>query len=82
MRHTEIYDQLTQVFRDVFLRTDIVLTPELTATDVAGWNSFKYVEIILAVEERFAIRLGSRDVDDLETVGDLARVIATKVGES
>jgi acyl carrier protein len=79
MQRAEIYEKLTAVFQEVFQRADIVVTPDLTADAVAGWNSFKNVEIILGVEECFGIRLGSRDVDGLENVGDLAAVIAAKL---
>jgi acyl carrier protein len=37
-----------------------VPTPELTADDVPGWNSFKQIEILLEVQERFHIQLTLR----------------------
>jgi acyl carrier protein len=75
---TAIYTDLTEVFHQVFRRNDIVLTPALTANDVPGWDSFRQVEIILAVEQRFSITLSSSDVDALEKVGDLVNFIAAK----
>ena len=48
----EIYPALTTIFRDVFLRDDLALTPETSATDVQGWDSFKQIEIIMASEEQ------------------------------
>ena len=80
MTSAEIYDELTRVFHEVFQRRDLILTPELTAKDVPGWTSFRQIEIILGVEEHFAISLGSRDVDNMESVRDLAAVIAAKIG--
>jgi acyl carrier protein len=38
----EIYQQLTEVFRDVFGRDDMELTPELSAKDVAGCDSYNH----------------------------------------
>jgi acyl carrier protein len=73
-----IYDVLTDIFRKVFDRGDMIITPELTAMDVPGWNSFRQIEIIIEIEERYGIRLESEDVDHLENVGDLADVIASK----
>lgn len=72
----DIYDQLSEIFHDVFLRDDIVLTPETTAQDVEGWDSFKMIEIVMAVESRFAIKVKSKELDQLESVGDLIRLIA------
>lgn len=74
----EIYAALTEIFRDVFVRDDLVLRPELTAKDVNGWDSFKQVEIIITIEERFGIKMTTRELDSLRNVGDLARVVAEK----
>jgi acyl carrier protein len=76
----EIYPALTTIFQDVFLRDDLALTPELTAKDVQGWDSFKQIEIIMASEERWKIRFSTRELDALRSVGDLVRTIAGKTG--
>jgi predicted enzyme involved in methoxymalonyl-ACP biosynthesis/acyl carrier protein len=68
---------LTEIFRDLFMR-DIELRPDLTAQDVQGWDSLKQIEIIVALEERYQIKFGTRELDALRTVGDLARVVAGK----
>ncbi len=78
MTEAEIYPTLTTVFHDVFLRDDIVLTPEMTAKDVDGWDSFKQIEIIMAAEKEFQIHLTPREIDNLSCVGDLVSVIAKK----
>jgi acyl carrier protein len=74
----EINSALTEIFRDVFMRDDMVLTPGLTAKDVEGWDSFKQIEIILATEARFGIKMSTRELDSLRNVGDLVRVVASK----
>jgi acyl carrier protein len=78
MTEAEIYAALDEVFRDVFLRDDIALTPELSARDVAGWDSFKQIDIILAIEARYHVKFNTRELDSLHNVGDLVRVIAAK----
>ena len=69
---------LTEIFHDVFMRDDLVLTAELNAKDVAGWDSFKQIEIIMATEERFGIKMSTREIDSLQNVGDLVRVVMGK----
>lgn len=78
MPEPEIYETLTTIFRDVFLRDDLVLTAELSAKDVADWDSFKQIEIIIAVQEQFGINFRTRELDSLNDVGDLVRLIASK----
>lgn len=74
----DVYGALTEIFRDVFMRDDLALTPELTAKDVKGWDSFKQIEIIMAAEERFGMKFTTRELDSLRCVGDLASVIKSK----
>ncbi len=74
----EVYAGLTEIFHDVFMRDDIVLTPDLTAKQVQGWDSFKQIEIIMATEEKWGIKFNTRELDALRCVGDLAKMVATK----
>lgn len=78
MAEDAIYSTLTDIFHDVFLRDDLALTPALSAHDVPDWDSFKQIEIIIAVQEHYRIKFSTRELDSLETVGDLARLIASK----
>ena len=78
MQEADIYAQLTTIFHDVFMRDDIVLRPDLTANQVADWDSFKQVEIIIATEEHFGIKFHTRELDTLANVGDLVRVVLDK----
>jgi acyl carrier protein len=80
MTQDQILQKLTEIFHDVFMRDDIVLTPELTAKDVEDWDSFKQVEIIIATQEAFAVKLSTRDIDGLQRVGDLVRLVSEKLG--
>ncbi len=79
MQSDDIYKSLTEIFQDVFLRDDLVVTPELSAKDVDGWNSFKMIEIIMATEERLNVELSIQEVDGLKCVGDLANVLLSKM---
>ena len=77
---SEIYAGLTEIFADVFMRDDLALTPALTAKQVEGWDSFKQIEIIMSAEERWGIKFTTRELDSLQSVGDLVRVLGTKAG--
>ncbi len=78
MQEPEVYAALTEIFRDVFMRDDMELKPELTAKDVKGWDSFKQIEIIIAVEEKYGVKFHTKELDSLSNVGDLARVVMAK----
>ncbi len=78
MTEPDVYSELTTIFHTVFARGDLVLVPDMKAKDVKGWDSFKQIEIVLAVEARFGIAIAARDIDRMKSVGDLARIILAK----
>jgi acyl carrier protein len=80
-REAEVRAILTDIFRSVFMRSDLELTSGLSAKDVPGWDSFKQIEIIMAIEERLAIRMSTRELDSLQNVGDLMRVVLVRTAQ-
>ena len=74
----EIYAGLREIFAEVFLRDDIELTPSLTSKQVEGWDSFKQIEIVMSAEELWKFKFTTRELDSLNSVGDLVRVIQSK----
>lgn len=77
----EIYAGLNEIFRDYLADDTIDLKPETTADDVEGWDSSSHINILLAVEERFGIRMTSREIERLRSVGSLAELIESKLAQ-
>jgi acyl carrier protein len=78
MSSEAIYEQLTAVMRDVFDDDTIVATPELTADQVDGWDSFAHLRLLMTVERSFGVSFSAAEVDSLKNLGDLAGVIARR----
>lgn len=70
---------LTEVFRAVFDDPSITLTPQTTADDVEGWDSLSHINLILAVEQRFAVHFSRKEVLRFKNVGDLEAAIANQM---
>ena len=78
MTEAELRDGLFETIRNVLGDPDLALTLATTAKDVPGWDSLKQVMIILNVEDRFEVRLGSREIDAVTCVGDFLQLLAAK----
>jgi acyl carrier protein len=74
----DIYAKLSDILQDVFDDDDLTATPELSATDVSGWDSLAHVRLMLSVERAFGVRFSATEVNSFKNVGDLAQAIATK----
>jgi acyl carrier protein len=74
----QIYQKLTGIFRDVFDDDDIVVTPEMTALDVAEWDSLNHIRLILAVQKAFDVTFSAAQTAALQNVGELSELIRAK----
>jgi acyl carrier protein len=75
----DIVAKLQDVFRKVLNQPSLVLTRELTAADVKGWDSLKHIELIVSVEGLFGVRFKTAEVGSLNNVGDLIDKVTSKL---
>jgi acyl carrier protein len=75
----ELNERLTEVFRATFGDDGLVLSPEMTADDVAGWDSVTHITLIYAIEDEFGIKFSTRDLERLGCVGDLIETIERRM---
>ena len=79
MHQQEIYNQLTGIFHDIFDDDTLTLTPEMTAADVPEWDSFNHINLIVAVEARLKIKFQTAELESMNSVGHLVKVIEQKL---
>jgi acyl carrier protein len=72
------WKDLTAVFRNVFAREDMILSPELTANEVPGWDSLTHLRLIMTVEQAFRVRFSAAEIGGVENVGDLMSLLQRK----
>jgi len=72
------YATLTGVFHDVFDDETIVVTPELTASDVDEWDSLRHIRLVAAIEKKFGLSFTAAEVGRLKNVGQLVSLIEAK----
>jgi acyl carrier protein len=56
MTDAELYAGLNEIFRQVLDDGNIVLSPEMTADDVEGWDSMNHIFIVVEIEKRFGVK--------------------------
>ena len=80
MSREEVKDRLEKVFREVFDDETILITDETSAEDIEAWDSLTHVELIVAVEEEFQMKLSAREIVRLKNVGEFINLIHSKAG--
>jgi acyl carrier protein len=68
----EILTIFTRILRDLLLDDSIVLAMETRREDIPNWDSFNYINFIVAVEIEFGVKFKIADIESFANVGAIA----------
>jgi acyl carrier protein len=66
---------MTQILSDLLGDDPLALTMETVREDVPGWDSFAYVNFIVAVEAEFGVKFRIADVESFPNVGAIVKAV-------
>lgn len=75
MTREEVFARLNMVFREVFDDDTISVHDETTANDIEDWDSFEHINLIVAVEKEFEIKIPMGKTLTMENVGEMVDII-------
>lgn len=81
MTREEVYERLHSVFWDEFDDESIHIDDETTSADISGWDSFEHINLIVAVEKEFGIRISMKDAQQMKNVGEMVEIIINQGGK-
>ena len=71
----DILEKITGIIAEQLDVKPSEVTPEKSFTDDLGADSLAIVELVLALEEEFGIKIPDDKVDEIKTVGDAVAYI-------
>ncbi len=77
-----VKERLEIICQDIFDNPSLKLRENMTAADVEGWDSLSHINLIVAVEKAFKIRMTTAEVRNLANVGDFIALIGKKAAVS
>lgn len=75
MTREEVFERLNKVFQEVFDDETIEVDDDTTSEDIDDWDSFEHINLIVAVEEEFSIKIPMGKVVTMKNVGEMADII-------
>ena len=73
MTESELLDEFSSILSGLLMDDSIRLEMDTRREEVDGWDSFQYVNFIVAVEMKFNIKFRVADVESFATVGDIVK---------
>jgi acyl carrier protein len=71
MSDEQVLATFTRILRDLLMDDGIVLKMDTRRPDVPDWDSFAYVNFIVAAEIELGIKFNVAEVESFETVGEI-----------
>ncbi len=81
MSRDQIVRQAQLIFREVLDSPDLVLTDDLTAPKVPGWDLLNHVTLVMTLEEQFGVKFTTREVMGWRNVGQMLDCLETKLNK-
>lgn len=78
MERKEILSKVESIFQDVLDNEDIVLTEEMSASDIEEYDSLSHIQLVVAIEKAFAIKFSSKEITSWNKIGEMIDSIASK----
>ncbi len=76
---SDVTDRMTEVFRTTFGDETLVLAPQMTADDIAAWDSVTHITLIYALEDEFGVKFSTRDIEGFTCVGDMIACVERRL---
>jgi len=81
--HSEVCCQshlpkLQSVFIDVFDDEDLTISNSMSSDDIEDWDSLNHIVLVLSIEKCFDIRFMTGEVQSLNDVGDMIKLLEEK----
>lgn len=73
-----VYDKLCEILEDIFELDEGLLTKETSFSETLNADMEDLIELSLIIEEEFDILVSETELEDVETVGDLEKLIEQK----
>lgn len=79
MNKSEIYEELTSIFRSVFMDETIELSETTNANDIEEWDSLMQMTLLTEIEKKFNMRFKAREAVTMENVGEMVEIIMSRI---
>lgn len=80
MKRNEIVEKLRTVLINILKHENFEMKDELSAADVAGWDSLTHMVIITEIEKSFQVKFKLKELNKLNNLGNLIELIQSKIG--
>jgi len=78
MSSQQVPSSLRDIIADTLEISSTEVTPDLSGDSVETWDSFRHLQLILALEEEYGVQFDPQQIPDLTTVAKIQAALEQK----
>ena len=79
MNSDDLLKEVRGIIAGVLDQPDLQITRDTTAEDVRNWDSFNHINIVVAVQSHFGIKIRTSEVEELHRISELVDLVQRKL---
>jgi len=74
-----ILEQIRGIASDLFSVAPESITTESSPENIEAWDSTQHLNLVLAIEEKFHLRLSPEDIEQMRSIGAIATLVESRL---
>ena len=81
MERAQVFQEVTEICKDVFGNSAITLTDDSTAQDVEEWDSLTHLTLIYEIEAKYDVQFTLDEAMKSPNLGELVNALMKRLAE-
>jgi acyl carrier protein len=77
-----ILEQIRGIASDLFSVAPESITTESSPENIEAWDSTQHLNLVLAIEEKFHLRLSPEDIEQMRSIGAVATLVESSTSNA
>jgi acyl carrier protein len=78
MTSSTTFEQLRGIASDIFGVPAVEITESSSPETIESWDSVQHLNLVLAMEEQFAVQFDPEEMDQMKNMGEIAGLLDKK----
>ena len=79
---SDLFQHVRGIAADLFQVPAGGITPESSPESIEAWDSVQHLNLVLALEQQFAVEFEPDEMDRMKTVGQIAALLGEKLSRA
>jgi acyl carrier protein len=77
-----VFERVCGIAADVLNVHGTAITADASPETIEGWDSLQHLNLVLALEQEFGVQFEPEEIDEMNSIDRILRVLQDKIGHA